>query len=934
MKKEYVENSMFLCNYKSLQLFVDEFIKHYKNDLNTQWSIVCERKEDLVTIRNQVLFEIEKRLFDNKTNTKSFFGISMYTLDNLARNFCASLSSTSSLKIKNEIPKFISLPYLDVINQELLIENILKLYGYNSNDSLPIAKQILSLIDINWPEDYSFAKLLISTQNKENIKTVQEINEIALRQILGSFQYGTYELANYSRLQSLVKDYLQGIFIDHLSEYSDKIVLPYQFLNGNILWISAPELLNELPIIAESKKDYNSCNTIKPGNFQSFYVDEFKKSILKARNILNINNLFISSRTILKEAQNEIELKHDHISYYISENRHCFSENSKNILNDQNTFCILADFDPGKFKESQPDAAGNYQITKQMISNWEMNNTNYTDAKEIFPQIDNLFEKFIEQLSLIGNEKKLNEIGKIYDLDVKQKNDEFIKHLFYKSIENEKIQIGKPHPISLYPKALSYFSTNKLPQKIVSIGRAHAPTGSSFHVKVLNNAISILRKQGISIDLPASEIMYRGFWKNIANLGIPLEFWLENLSEINDFPKYLIPKKNIFKFGISFPESSESHLIELLTQKTENNNNIFPIWNEYLIQCNYKISITSFEKYVNCPLQFLLQDVLGIKQNDNSILKTDHLEIGSKMHLIAEQFITRIVTTLGNSNYSKTMLPIYEDIIFNLKNENIFLSNNKSDWIKIFCNAIEKHGFLFEVFLKEASIEAIDNLWNINKNNEKSKFILIQEREILKRTFYRFIQIEKKFAEDIDEKLTGIERERPISLSLGGLVFSGKIDRIDATQFGLRIIDYKTSNIPKTEKKLSILPSELIEMKSSKLSVQGALYCLAWSQTKLVEEDDLFRNQIRSFSLYHLKNLDEKANPILNYEFGGDGLKKDNIHYQKLYNEYLVYANNLKSGNFYPKPIKKNTCEFCDFKSICPISKKQNDEDNTDNNTN
>ncbi|MBX9838059.1 MAG: PD-(D/E)XK nuclease family protein, partial [Silvanigrellaceae bacterium] len=146
-------------------------------------------------------------------------------------------------------------------------------------------------------------------------------------------------------------------------------------------------------------------------------------------------------------------------------------------------------------------------------------------------------------------------------------------------------------------------------------------------------------------------------------------------------------------------------------------------------------------------------------------------------------------------------------------------------------------------------------------------------------------------------------------------------------------IDYKTSNIPKTEKKLSLLPSELIEMKTSKLSVQGALYCLAWSQTKLLDEEDLFRNQIRSFSLYHLKNLDEKANPILNYEFGGDGLKKDNTHYQKLYNEYLVYANNLKSGNFYPKPIKKNKCEFCDFKAICSISKKQNDEDNIDNNT-
>ena len=146
-----------------------------------------------------------------------------------------------------------------------------------------------------------------------------------------------------------------------------------------------------------------------------------------------------------------------------------------------------------------------------------MNNTNYTDANEIFPQIDNLFEKFFEQISLIGNEKKLNEIGKIYDLDVKQKNDEFIKHLFYKSIENEKIQIGKPHPISLYPKALSYFSTNKLPQKIVSIGRAHAPTGSSFHVKVLNKkSNNIISNNNMKLESKAKAVST----KNIDDMPI------------------------------------------------------------------------------------------------------------------------------------------------------------------------------------------------------------------------------------------------------------------------------------------------------------------------------------------------------------------------------------------------------------------------------
>ena len=304
------------------------------------------------------------------------------------------------------------------------------------------------------------------------------------------------------------------------------------------------------------------------------------------------------------------------------------------------------------------------------------------------------------------------------------------------------------------------------------------------------------------------------------------------------------------------------------------------------------------------------------------------MEVGSRMHLIAEQFITRIVTIIGNSNYGNVMYPIYNEIINQLKKEPIFLANDKNIWLNVFYKTIEKFGSLFEEQLKEAASEAIQTIWQVSKENKKSNFVITQEREILKRTFFRFLLIEKKQAENSEERLTAIERERPITIKLSGLNLSGKIDRIDATQFGLQIIDYKTSNISKTEKKISLFPSELSHAKTSKLSVQGALYCLAWSHHKLLKEEEGYRNQIKSFSLYHLKNLDENADPILNYEFE-NALIKDNTHYQNLFNEYSIYAEKLKSGDFYPKPIKSNTCGFCDFKSICPLSVADDSDDNT-----
>ncbi|WGL59896.1 PD-(D/E)XK nuclease family protein [Pigmentibacter sp. JX0631] len=916
MKKEFFEHSMFLYNYK----IIAEFIEHYcekSNTKNNHWSIVCERKEDLITIRNQIFYEL-KKFNSSKNKFNSVHGISMYTLDNLARNFCASLAA-SDKAILNKIPNLIFSPYLDVINQEKYIEYSLKMFNYFNNDSLPIAKQILSLIDINWPENISLASLLFETQNSEQIKNVQEINEISLKQIIATYQFCKEGLTHFSRLQSLVKNYLNIDYIEHLYSFEGKLILPFNFLKSNIIWISAPEFINNHNNSINIKENnYELLNTIRPGNFQSYVVDDLKNSILKTKDILNYKNSFFwINRTIIKESSNDINISDVNISIKISNNNHCFIKKIDEEINSNNSFKILADYDPGNLKLYLPSATGKYPINDNMIENWDTNNISYHNAEEIYPQIDKYYNEFIEYISLVENTDKIEKIANIYSIKTKI-NSYFTHSLLKNFLLQQTIQIGEQHPINNLPKALSFFNTSSTPSNIICIGRAHAPTNSSFNVKVLNNAISLLRKNGVLIDLPASEIMYKGFWKNICNSLIPITFLLNNIEDLDKFPPYIKINKNIEFFGENLIFNSTNSLSINLN---ENSNR--KIWERYLINNKNKISVTSFEKYVNCPLNFYLQEVLKIKKEKDNFLKSDPLVIGSKMHLICEQLISRLVTILGNQNYNKVMPKIYEEIIFHFKNEEFFISQSIIEWKKCFKNILIKNGFIFFDQIFSAFEESLDLIWNTNEND----FHSIQEREILKRTFYRFIYIEKELSAKRENSLVGVERERPIQIEIEGISLVGKIDRIDCTPDGIQIIDYKTANIPKTEKKLAILPSELKRPnnKSSKLSVQGALYCLAWANKHLFEDDgeNINRNQISCFSLFHLKNLDTSQNPILNYEFV-EPLKKDSKFFSEILKEYSEYVRKLKQGYFQPSPLKEGNCNFCDFKNICPAKLNSN----------
>ncbi len=932
MEKVYCERSLFLCQHQALQEFAQLFFDSFKKDPKIQWSVVCERKEDLITIRHQIFFEIQKlfahthhTLFSTTPISSVLGGISMYTLDKLAQNFAATLASSPPQSLQ-DLPDFIQKPYLDIVQQEYLVETALSFYGYLGNDALPLAKQILCFLDLTWPEDFDFAKLLMSTQHKNQQRPVQEITEISLRQILACFHYSKSEFSHYCRLQSFVKDYLQASFQDHLFEHEKGFVFPRKFLQGHILWVSALEFLPQSFSQHSQEEKILTQRTIKPGHFQSSFVDEFQTAVKKARKILGTpNTLFLHSRTLITEGSDNVSIPNDHFCYLIAQNDFSYLEKFTKTSQDQDTLYLLGDCDPKNLTTLRPKGSGSYPVNKKQLEAWNtQNGENFPHAKEIFEQLDSFFESFLEKISLINHDELFIDIGKLYGLQPKMKQDDFLIPLFYKFLETKSLQLGQEEMNCTkdFSKVLFFIASARLPQKIEVMGRPHAPTGNSFQVKVLNNALFLLKKQGVCVDLPASEIMYKGFWKNMLNQNIQTEFYLQNTTEFQNIPKDLFTKNPTRTFGKPFSSPQESllhsHLSKRIQFFSEQKEFLLPHWQKTFGMRQQKIAITSFERYIHCPLQFFLNDLLGVTEKVLKNFSVDPSAVGIGIHLILEQLLTRLVTGLGNEEYTLVMEPVFAELILKLSEEKIFLSQNPKDWEYCVETTLQNTKTPEAEKIKEAFFEAIANIWQ--QKDEKSFFQQLQKRELIKRLFLGFLRIEhhntKKNLQKKDPYFTGKERERPVSLTLEGLTFYGKIDRIDLSKRGFHIIDYKSSAFSKKEHELTLLPCEVGKNSQAKLSAQGGLYSLAWAQNNL--EEDVLSPQVDAFSIYALKKTSANQHAVFTYTFQ-EPLRKDTPLYEKFLTQYGVYAKNLKKGSFFPRPLHHTVCALCLYQEICPV---------------
>lgn len=914
----FVESSLFLHQHAAIKQFAQRYTTHFNLSDTAQWSVVCERKEDVTPIRAQIFSEIRAQQGEKNTFCS---GISVYTLDQLAQNFCYCLSAITNHDLQKKIPDFLKQPYLDITTQENIIHLILNLFGYVSSDSRAIARQLLILIDLQLPIDTNILELILNSQTHHTDNATQSVNVHSLKQILASLQYAQIELSGYARFQSLVTTYLQGFLFDHLDAPVTRkhFVLPNAFLKGPILWIQAPQY--------QGKYSY----PIKPGHFQRSLVDEFKNRLQQLRKILfqTTDDTFFDSQTIIAHSQ-EIANR-DQIQFYFSQDDFLFYEKARSLFDEPN-FVLLGDIDKNDFQHVRPNAGGAYPLSMKDIEAWKKNRfcaLELTDATEhpymqtVFKHLDAAYDADINLFSFLKNIDTLNKISQTYGLKSVSLTDSYFSDLFSARVRTDMVNIEPDTTFQRAQKALSFFSGSSLPEKIIVLGPPHTSVNTSFNVKMLNNTMLFIKKMGVEIELPTSETLYHEFWNHIFDHHIETHFYLEKKSDLTHMDHYVSnPKNNIFPLNQPLNPWPTNTLPNM--QRSPHKDSL---------------SVTEFEQYMHCPFKFFFQHVLKITRNKEDSLLPDPAAMGSQMHLLCEQLMGRLVGIFGNQEYLLHMPSLYEAIIHTLKDEELFLSFVQSDWEKAIFATIAAINPPEKNLVQLAFQEAIAHIWQTSaplqeklKKPHSPSFSQAQQTELLKRTFLQFLFIEQKNCLSAEKKKVAIFREQPISFALGGLRLTGRIDRIDLCENGFEIIDYKTAKVTKARHEVSLFPSEYASKKKGTLNAQGALYCLGLLKSSLSEDFSHFddggaevkTSSITKVSLYFLKHINNDDHSVLSHTFS-EPLTSVSESFSTLEEEYTRYAEKFLCGDFNPEPLLgKEMCNYCDARFFCSLYRKEN----------
>ena len=167
------------------------------------------------------------------------------------------------------------------------------------------------------------------------------------------------------------------------------------------------------------------------------------------------------------------------------------------------------------------------------------------------------------------------------------------------------------------------------------------------------------------------------------------------------------------------------------------------------------------------------------------------------------------------------------------------------------------------------------------------------DKEVEERAaFSQGVEIIKRYYKDNDiSKINIIALESPFQIKIGEHIASGIIDRIDRTEYGYEIIDYKTSKKMPSQQKVDN-------------DLQLTIYLKAFLDRYPEEKKRL--NKIK-VSLYFVKH----------------GVKLSSIRNKKqldiLEENFLEAIRNIENSSF--KPILNPLCDWCDFQEECPMQK-------------
>lgn len=928
--------SLFLCEWEALTAFA----RRYCAEPFSRWTVVCERKEDLKAVRAQLAYAISSACgFAADAADGIIAGLSMFTLDGLAERMASTLAGSPLGSLPESLHAYLRQPYLDVVTQERVVEQILVLSGYAGSDTLPLAKQILALCDVTWPADENLLTTLQRTQR-------ERLDETTLARWLATSQGAAWVLARNCRLQRLVADYFETpLFREHLalaasirpSADSPQPWFPRSLLQGHLLWIAAPTFEEH----AASGKVLSS----RPGNFQSSLVDGFRNAVFALHDHLA---QAASGRDWIQPTLTFSRLQDPPAgarrSFRVHGSLDALARSLDEACAADDAYVILADLDLRVFRAASRDASGRYAVSKRDL---RVALTAARDVSAVSPIAATLeaataraAEGAEEIWSLLEAElsEGLTAVFAAYGIAPLARLE-----VLERIAANEEMALGDGPLVEGADRALSFFPSQAVPETCVLIGPPHAARAPSFHVRLLNGVIGDLRRSGVEIDWIASETAYLGFWAWLAAYpGLSLRFELLPAHRLEEFPPALAPHSLADVARPIIPPRPDPllPLSRWLEELERASAGFVPDWIDRYGYARHRspdgrlaLAMTRLERYLECPLRFLFTEVGGASEDSlptTAVLLAERRTLGLAVHRAAESFLTRFLALFGRDSVA-LQLEALAELKRLLDNAPAFLEPEPGRWVDVILEPLKadvpsawRPGALRETLTEVAAqIFFPPHAVDVGGDKRLTDHVRYRIQETAKRAFLRLVGVERERlgrwagvdeSDPFHHRWRLVAAEMPVELTLGPLKLSGRIDRVDSDPDGLHIIDYKTSRPPQKERQLILEPLDAV--KGSAFSAQGALYALALAESG---RSGTRAEPIRRFSLYRLKGLDDAAPALLTHEFPG-GLQYGNPLHLSLRDGYGRIADRLERGDFRPKPLGAEICRRCELRNACPAS--------------
>ena len=293
------------------------------------------------------------------------------------------------------------------------------------------------------------------------------------------------------------------------------------------------------------------------------------------------------------------------------------------------------------------------------------------------------------------------------------------------------------------------------------------------------------------------------------------------------------------------------------------------------------LSPSALNTYLDCRLRFYYRYVAGLKTPDEVSAEIDSALFGTIFHLSAQL--------------------AYTDLTANGK------MIQREDLERLLRDEIKLQGYVDQAFKQELFKVAPEEKPEYNGVQLiNSKVIVSYLKQLLRNdlqyTPFEMVAMEKK----VSEKITIQTALGPLTLRLGG-----KIDRMDAKEGTLRIVDYKTGGSPKIPANIEQLftPSET----RPNYIFQTFLYAAIMSrkQPLMVAPALLYIHRAASESYSPVIEMGEPRKPkipVNNFAFFEDEFRERlQALLEEIFDEKELFTQT--------EDIKK--CAYCDFKAIC-----------------